>query len=370
MWACNANSNEQVHCNVNHDGVNLTFLGGIMRGRVFDDQAIFMCHWALAFVILITFISSMHREVSLVRGKCNLIPPEYPECLKNSNPAQPYSPLGGNKAVALSGMHLKNLRTSGMWIFRRKPSIVNAASFCTLYHFMNIAFALKDDILLTLPSTHPVDEPPNVLLPAIKTFLGASCSLDDGGIDLTWSLLKALVWTGNVPNKSDTGGTFERPGQQCGVAEIHLFPPYRMCPGPDCSCTKRGLALHKVWQQRVVLFTLASGPCVAKAAHFYCEACKTDYFHNYSVSRAASDPQVFDPQDLDTMGEMTKPRDCTYYTTVPANIQVAEHMYIECQVIELFITSMEVSWTSATNCARLYNIALRLGKEAPQDYPV
>ncbi|KAG2038582.1 hypothetical protein BDR03DRAFT_861708 [Suillus americanus] len=226
---------------------------------------------------------------------------------------------------------------------QRKPSIVNAASFCTLYHFMNIAFALKDDILLTLPSTHPVDEPPNVLLPAIKTFLGASCSLDDGGIDLTWSLLKALVWTGNVPNKSDTGGTFEQP------AEIHLFPPYRMCPGPDCSCTKRGLALHKVWQQRVVLFTLASGPCVAKAAHFYCEACKTDYFHNYS---------------------MTKPRDCTYYTTVPANIQVAEHMYIERQVIELFITSMEVSWTSATNCARLYNIALRLGKEAPQDYPV
>ncbi|KIK31734.1 hypothetical protein CY34DRAFT_102856 [Suillus luteus UH-Slu-Lm8-n1] len=191
---------------------------------------------------------------------------------------------------------------------QHKPSIVNATSFGTLFHFMNIAFALKEDILLTLPSTHPVDEPPNVLSPAIKTFLGASCSLDDANVDLTWSLLKALVWTGNVPNKSGMGVYF--------IAEIHLFPPYRMCPGPDCSRMKRGHALHKVWQQQVVLFTLANGPCVAKAAHFYCEACKIDYFHNYSL------------------------RDRTYYTAVPANIQVAEHVYIERQVIELFIASM------------------------------
>ncbi|KAG2034597.1 hypothetical protein BDR03DRAFT_802478, partial [Suillus americanus] len=173
-------------------------------------------------------------------------------------------------------------------------SIVNAASFCTLYHFMNIAFALKDNILLTLPSTHPVDEPPNVLLPAIKTFLGASCSLDDGGIDLAWSLLKALVWTGNLKSIS--------------------FHHYK-----TRTCTPQGVVAAS--------------------------SCKTDYFHNYSINH-------------------------TYYTTVPANIQVAEHVYIEHQVIELFITSIEVSWTSATNCARLYNIALRLGKEAPQDYPV
>jgi hypothetical protein len=41
IWcACPAttNGNEQAHHNVNHDSVNLTLLGGIMRGRAFDDH--------------------------------------------------------------------------------------------------------------------------------------------------------------------------------------------------------------------------------------------------------------------------------------------------------------------------------------------
>ncbi|KAG2130545.1 hypothetical protein BD769DRAFT_1292574, partial [Suillus cothurnatus] len=41
IWrACPAttNGNEQAHRNVNRDGVNLTLLGGIMRGRAFDDR--------------------------------------------------------------------------------------------------------------------------------------------------------------------------------------------------------------------------------------------------------------------------------------------------------------------------------------------
>ncbi|KAG2060559.1 hypothetical protein BDR06DRAFT_832080, partial [Suillus hirtellus] len=30
------NDNEQAHCNINHDGVQLILLSGIMRGQVFD----------------------------------------------------------------------------------------------------------------------------------------------------------------------------------------------------------------------------------------------------------------------------------------------------------------------------------------------
>ncbi|KAG2032903.1 hypothetical protein BDR03DRAFT_968956 [Suillus americanus] len=62
IWrACPAttNGNEQAHRNVNRDGVNLILLGGIMRGRAFDDRAaqsiidsMFICHWALAFAIV------------------------------------------------------------------------------------------------------------------------------------------------------------------------------------------------------------------------------------------------------------------------------------------------------------------------------
>ncbi|KAG1865876.1 hypothetical protein DFJ58DRAFT_655192 [Suillus subalutaceus] len=42
VWrACpvTTNGNEQAHRNVNCDGVNLTLLGGITRGRAFDDRA-------------------------------------------------------------------------------------------------------------------------------------------------------------------------------------------------------------------------------------------------------------------------------------------------------------------------------------------
>ncbi|KAG2034401.1 hypothetical protein BDR03DRAFT_965204, partial [Suillus americanus] len=55
VWrACPAtmNGNEQAHRNVNRDGVNLTLLGGIMRGPAFDDRAAqSIDDWALALVI-------------------------------------------------------------------------------------------------------------------------------------------------------------------------------------------------------------------------------------------------------------------------------------------------------------------------------
>jgi len=38
-YPATTNGNEQAHRNVNRDGVNLTLLGGIMRGRAFDDRA-------------------------------------------------------------------------------------------------------------------------------------------------------------------------------------------------------------------------------------------------------------------------------------------------------------------------------------------
>ena len=34
----------------------------------------------------------------------------------------------------------------------------------------------------------------------------------------------------------------------------------------------------------------------------------------------------------------------TYYATIPQFIQVADHVYVERQVIDLFVTSMELSW--------------------------
>lgn len=49
----------------------------------------------------------------------------------------------------------------------------------------------------------------------------------------------------------------------------------------------------------------------------------------------------------------------TYYDhSIPDIIQVSEHKFIERKVIDLWINLMMVSWTSATNCARLYNMSI------------
>ena len=70
----------------------------------------------------------------------------------------------------------------------------------------------------------------------------------------------------------------------------------------------------------------------------YITECKTNYHHNF---------RVFAGQR-------------TYYTTttIPDIIQVGEHQFVETKVINLWINMMLLSWTSATNCARLYNLAI------------
>lgn len=40
-------------------------------------------------------------------------------------------------------------------------------------------------------------------------------------------------------------------------------------------------------------------------------------------------------------------------------LQVGDHQFVELQVIRMWIVSMLVSWTSATNCARLYNLCYK-----------
>ena len=57
-----------------------------------------------------------------------------------------------------------------------------------------------------------------------------------------------------------------------------------------------------------------------------------------------------------------------YDMSIPDIIQVGEHQFVKCKVIELWITSMVVSWTSATNCARLYNSALSGNRKPPPSW--
>lgn len=57
------------------------------------------------------------------------------------------------------------------------------------------------------------------------------------------------------------------------------------------------------------------------------------YYHNYSVHQSQR----------------------RYYGGIPDYIQVANHIFLERELIEHFTLSMTLAWTSAQNCAAMYN---------------
>jgi len=69
---------------------------------------------------------------------------------------------------------------------------------------------------------------------------------------------------------------------------------------------------------------------------FLLSDCNINYHHNY---------QVLGGQRF-------------YYDSLPDIIQVGEHQFAERKLINLWISMMLLSWTSATNCARIYNMSM------------
>jgi hypothetical protein len=47
-----------------------------------------------------------------------------------------------------------------------------------------------------------------------------------------------------------------------------------------------------------------------------------------------------------------------YYDNLPDIIQVGEHQFVERKLIDVWISMMLLAWTSATNCARMFNMSI------------
>lgn len=45
-----------------------------------------------------------------------------------------------------------------------------------------------------------------------------------------------------------------------------------------------------------------------------------------------------------------------YYDGIPCILQIGEHQFAEIKLVNMWIAMMLLSWTSATNCARIYNM--------------
>jgi hypothetical protein len=82
----------------------------------------------------------------------------------------------------------------------------------------------------------------------------------------------------------------------------------------------------------------------ANQSHAGLPGCKSRYYPNYVVRDGV----------------------WNYYGEIPDAIQVGEHQYVEQAVLNLFINLMLISWTSATNSARVYNISLSQPEKFPQ----
>ncbi|KAG1863772.1 hypothetical protein F4604DRAFT_1586935 [Suillus subluteus] len=230
-----------------------------------------------------------------------------------------------------------------LYYLEQEPGIISNTSLTSLFQFITLATLLKNNIILVEPSLSPTSDPPFVLSPAITAFLSAGCSISPAEASGAWALLKDVIWSGGIT--IDVGLLWETHGTRRGYL---LYPPSHSCLHPNCQHCTKGMSLKKAAQTYVELFMLMTGPCIAKSVHLYCQTCEIDYHHNYSVFKGKH----------------------TYYEHQPDNIQAADHVFIEKSVIELFRTAMDFSWTSAINCAKLYNLCLSHGKQTPTDYKV
>ncbi|KAF7297871.1 hypothetical protein HMN09_01007900 [Mycena chlorophos] len=197
--------------------------------------------------------------------------------------------------------------------------------------FVRMAARLKDAILAAQPPTGPSETPPERLPPTIELFLGSAVEMHPDFVHGCWTAFRGLVW--DYKGDEEDEKAF-RSGLGQGIAMQMLFPPIHHCTTAGCTNTR--LLRTRSQPSQVVYYTLANGACPAFAHRLTCDTCGTRYYPNYRVNDHVR----------------------TYYEKIPNAIQVGEHQYLETIIVNLFINLMLISWTSATNGARIYDQAL------------
>ncbi|KAI1785056.1 hypothetical protein LXA43DRAFT_1100746 [Ganoderma leucocontextum] len=220
--------------------------------------------------------------------------------------------------------------------------------FRTVLTFCDLTRWLRDEIAVLQPSY--VETPPLALPINLHNFLVAALAIQDQDCRLLWTLLRRYIWTtlSHASEIEDRNGflidLFLRHGGPYGIRVYNLRPPVRTCLDPDCVYEVpmepgvfRARELGHPDSHDATLFTRQFGALPVRTTSLYCRYCKTRYHANYYVHERASVR--------------------TYYGDVPRQLQIATHYFIEADLCELFTNMMAFSWTSATNCARIYNLS-------------
>ncbi|KAF8797810.1 hypothetical protein BYT27DRAFT_7228805 [Phlegmacium glaucopus] len=200
--------------------------------------------------------------------------------------------------------------------------------FDQILKFIAYSSHLKDDILLVQPSSYTLTQLP-ILSPAIELFLSGVCKIPVQCICEFWSALADIAWNTKLQfTSSDPSfyAAYKTFGHVRGIAYQTISPPSHYCMNTSCPRFQR-MMLKKCEVHKAALFTVG----VLSTTE-----CDVNYHHNF---------RVFKGQRI-------------YHDTLPDIIQVGEHQFVERKLINLWISMMLLAWTSATNCARMFNISI------------
>lgn len=152
---------------------------------------------------------------------------------------------------------------------------------------------LKNDIILTYPSSHPVEEAPPALPPSVVSFLASSGQVSPEEIAHCWEVVRDHVWSPEYERMDDdfAYNAFAEHGAQHGfrmcfvnatrivcslvlyvpASPRTLWPPMSYCTANDCNRTESGhKKLQRTEQRMAVLYTLGRGPVPVYACHLEC----------------------------------------------------------------------------------------------------
>ncbi|KAJ6536225.1 hypothetical protein B0H19DRAFT_1271016 [Mycena capillaripes] len=214
------------------------------------------------------------------------------------------------------------------------PTLRHITTF-QLLDFLRLAAHLRRDIDLAQPAKQDLDTAPDHIPDSVSLFLTGATGLAVDDVTLLWAAFKEEVWTMQAPDNlallEET--TFKTHGWHLGITSLTVYPPTKTCTNADCP--KKGV-LKRAEQRQVVVYSLALGARSAWSVHLGCSHCQTNYHNKFSVHAGVR----------------------TYYAGIPELIQIGEHQFAELKLVNMWISSMLLGWFSATNCAKLYDIAL------------
>ncbi|PPQ84237.1 hypothetical protein CVT26_013001 [Gymnopilus dilepis] len=228
------------------------------------------------------------------------------------------------------------------------PGLPQAIGMDTAMRFIRLGVLLKRSILHAQKPGHAEDEAPDRLPDAVQEFLGSALGLSEQHVQGCWDAFKSTIWVFDPMQHTLVADArlFHEHGKQKNLAARALYPPVTTCTNSSCPKDTALLRDYAKAPRQVILFTLEDGACATYHYKLTCPTCKTTYHNNYSVSN----------------------RIRTYYPGVPDAIEVGKHQFISRDVVNMFINLMLISWTSASNCAAIYNEALAKPENQPKEW--